>query len=331
MTSTQEAPDAAPAPRELTFTEYETLRRAGKPVPKDGVASAPAAKADEQKHKSKESDPEETEEEEESDDAEAEGEESDDSEQEAKTDAKDAEKPKKKGGFQRRIDKLSARSAAAEQRALAAEAELARLRSGEPSKAKQVEQPKATDEAGKPKADDFETYAEYTEALTDWKLEQRERARTEAEAKTQFEREQQAVLKAHAERVKSFTEKTTDFMEQLENVDDIPFSAAFQKEIVTSENGPELMYALAQDRAEYERLQKLGPTALARELGKFEAKLALSKSSEAKKPEPKKITQAPKPPTPVGKSPGKVEKSISDPDLSFSDYERLRRAQMRRK
>jgi hypothetical protein len=322
----------AAVPKEPSFPEYVAARRAGKPV----VSEAPSASAEvpAAQKQSTESDTEETEAKDESEEAEADGDESKDDEQEAKDDAKDDAKDGKprKSGWQRRIDKLNARNSAAEQRALAAEAELARMRSGDSSKAKPVESPKATDDSSKPVPDSFETYAEYTEALTDWKIEQREKVAKAEATKSQLEAEQKNVVKAHAERVKSFMEKTTDFMEALENVDDIPYSAAFEKEIVTSETGPELMYALAKDRAEYERLQKLGPTAVARELGKLEATLAAAKTSEEKKPEPKKTTQAPKPPSPVGKSTASpVAKSLDDPSLSFSEYVRLRREHQKRK
>ena len=137
-------------------------------------------------------------------------------------------------------------------------------------------------------------------------------------------------MSAHRERVKSFADKTEDFMDVIEAVDDIPVSAALQEIIVSSENGPELMYELAKNREEYERIAKLSPLAVARELGKLEVKLAARASEQ--KAEPKKLTKAPQPIEPVGSGgAGKVRKSITDPDISQAEYERLRREQLKRR
>lgn len=287
----------------------------------DEKVSAPEAEATEQKDAS-ESDPEEAEVKE---DAEAEG---SDEETEAKEEAKD--KPKKKGGFQRRIDKLNARIAAREQELeYWRQQAISKKDADEPKPVKADSKPK--DASGKPDPDNFDTHAEYVEALTDWKTEQK---LIEREAKAQrkaLETEQQKLIRAHTERVKSFAEKTEDFVDVLSEVDDIPVSAAVQELIVSSDNGPELMYELAKNREEYKRICSLSPLAAARELVKLETRV-LGKTSEEKKTETKKITTAPRPLAPVGKSTaGAIAKSIDDPGISQAEYERLRREQIKRR
>jgi hypothetical protein len=309
---------------EPTFAEYEAARRSGKSIEQAAQSKSAPAEKPEQK-KSKDSDTLENEEEAEVKDASADedGEESDESKDEAK------DKPRKKGGFQRRIDKLNSAKADAQREAeywkrLALEKQGA----GEPKPAAKVET-KASQE-GKPDPDKFETHIEYVEALADWKIEQREKVREQESAKAKLLSEHQQALKAHSERVQSFAEKMEDFQDVLESVDDVPVSPAVQELIVSSENGPELMYELAKNRAEFERINKLSPLAAARELGRLESKLG-AQSSAKEKPEPKKLTNAPKPLEPVGSGKGAVRKSISDPDISFAEYEQRRREQMRRR
>lgn len=281
--------------------------------------SAPAEKSEQKE--SPESDTEEKE---------SDGEEKDESEDDAdeeSVEAKDAkeDKPKKKGGFQRRIDKLNSRYTAAQ-----AEIEhwkkQALKGAGETKADEAVDKPKAAATGdGKPDPDTFDTHAEYVEALTDWKVKQEFSGREQQAAKAKLEDDKKTALKAHYDRVNAFKAKTPDYDDAVEAVDDVPVSPTIGELIVSSENGPELIYELAKNREEFERINKLGPLAMAREIGRLEARLA--NGSDDKKSEPKKLTNAPKPINPVGSKGGHVEKSIYDPSLSQREYEKLRAKQ----
>lgn len=303
------------ADQDLSFSEYEKLRR-GESVVREQPKSAPEQKkAQEQKDHV------------ESDTAKAEDEVVDQENDDDHDEGEERAKPKKKGGFQRRIDKLNARAAESERRSQALEQELAQLKGAGAGKV-----PTETkSQEGKPSPDNFETHAEYVDALTDWKIEQKEIARKQEAEKSKLEIEHKAKLKTHYDRVNAFAEKVKDFKEKLEEVDDVMLPSAFQEVIFSSDNGPELLYELAKNRSELERIAKLPPLACARELGRLESKLP-GLSSEEKKQEQKKITKAPKPIDPVGKNAkGVVAKSIDDPDLTFSEYEKLRREQLKRR
>lgn len=282
---------------------------------KKEVTSAPEAEQAAEQKESPESDTEETE-------AKAETEsESEDEDSDEETEAKDSDqdKPKKKSGSQRR-----------KERAERAEAEVDRLRrmvenmalkgAGE-SNTPKVESPKASDPAGKPNPDSYDTHTEYVEALTDWKLEQRDNAKKIEAHKSQLQIQQETILKAHNERITAFKEKTADFDEAIEEVGDAPVSPTVQELIYTSENGPALMYALAKNKAEFERINKLTPLAAARAMGIIEA--GLSASSETKTVT-KKQTKAPAPLTPVGSKGSAVVKTLYDEDLSQREFEALR-------
>lgn len=282
--------------------------------------AAPAAKAAEQKDAS-ESAPEETEEtESESDESAALA--SDDAESK---DEPEADKPKKKGGFQRRIDKLNSQKAEAQKEAEFWRNQALKGKESDESKAPIVEKPKASE--GKPVPDNFDTHTEYVEALTDWKTEQKFKDRETEQRKMQLQRDQETLVKSHFDRVATFKEKISDYQEVVEGVDDIAVSPTIEDMLISSENGPALIYELAKNREEYERINKLPPLAAARELGRLEARIA---SQSPDKKEPKKTTNAPKPIDPVGsRGASKLSKSIFDPGISQRDYEKVRREQMK--
>jgi hypothetical protein len=305
----------------MSITVTSTTEKAETPVDVVETKSAPVAEKAAELETASESDTEEKEAESEESEVDA-----DDESVEAKDAESDGDKPKKKSGSQRR-----------KERAERAEAEVTRLQrlveemalkgaGSEPKPVKAETKPVTLE--GKPNPDNFETHAEYVEALTDWKTDQKFKARDDEAMKAKAATDHEQLIKAHRDRVDAFKGKTPDYEETIEAVGDMPMSLTLQEILVTSENGPELIYELAKDPKEFERVARLGPVAVAIEIGKLLGKVTAAASPE-KKPEPKKLTNAPKPIEPVGGSKAKVAKSISDPSLSQAEYERIRREQMR--
>jgi len=238
--------------------------------------------------------------------------------------------PKRKGGYQKRIDKLTREKHELAARVSELEARLA-------GNAPAGEKASGTDTAaakpdsspeGKPKPEDFETYEEFSEALTEWKLEQRERQKLEAERQREAERRRQEALAAWQNRQEEARRAHPDYDEVLSDADDVPLPGAMQAAILESERGPEIAYFLAKNRSEAKRIAGLAsPIAIAREIGRIEASLA-----SAPKPKPN-LTRAPKPITPVKPGTGAPAKSIYDPSLAgdYNAWERARNAQLKRK
>jgi chromosome segregation ATPase len=308
----------------ISFADYQKLRREGVTTLDAQAPSAPSESAQIEQKKSSKSDTEETEA-----NTEAEGEEDDESD---KPDAEKGEKPKKKGGWQRRIEKLVGQREEERRQRQALEARLAQLEARAGGEKSQVAKPSTEAAAGKPDPATFETHAEYVEALADWKYEQRSSADKANAERARLISEQETLQKTYLDRLKSFTETHDDFQDVLDDVSDIPVPAHVQGLLMQSEHGPELVYELGKNRAELERIAKLSPTSAALAIGRLEAKIeARVSASEEKKPETKKVTQAPKPIEPVGKGTSAVAKSIDDPNLSFPDYVKLRREQTRRR
>ncbi len=253
---------------------------------------------------------------------------SDTSENEDESSKEESEKetkPKKQGGFQRRINKLNSKLSAKDQEIEYWRQEALKAKSS-PNDQPQDRKQKQVSLTDKPTADDFESHEEYIEALTDWKLERKLVDRDLRQKQEQIKSEVQKKTQSHIERVKSFVESHDDFSDLMEEVDDIKVPVAVQEIIIESENGPELMYELAKNRKEFERICSLSPLSAAKALGKFESRL---NSSDDQKNKLNKISKAPHPPTPIrSKSASTMKKSIYDSDLSQAEYEALRRKQL---
>lgn len=252
----------------------------------------------------------------------SESDDSEESDQEEEQESK-AEKPKRGNGFKKRIDKLRAQNSAKDQ-----EIEYWRQKALSEQKPEKADDAiKSTAPEGKPKADDFETHEDYIEAVADWKAEQKLAAYEAKQRENQVKTEHEKRVSTHAERVEAFKEKHEDFDDVLADVADVRVSLAVQELILESDNGPELMYALAKEPEELERICKLSPLQAAREMGKFESRLTKSGS-----PKEIKTTKAPKPVNPVGGGgSGGAKKSIYDPGISQQEYEALRREQMKKR
>lgn len=316
--STESSSSASQDLSELPFNEYEAARKAGTSGSVEVEKSATDLKSDQ--NESSESDTEENDSEEQLDEAE---------EKELDSDSKDLDdKPKKKSGFQRRIDKLNAAKAKVQQEADFWR-EQALKGAGEPkTESKKADSTPATAE-GEPNPENYDTHSEFVRDLTRWEIKQAEKIRDQEAEQSRLKSEREKAAKTLRDGIKSFKETHDDFDDVVESVDDVLMSPVIQQAILSSDNGPELMYELAKNRAEYERINSLEPVAAARAIGRLEAKL--SAESTEKRSEPVKTTKAPKPLAPVGKGSGLVTKSLNDPSISFEEYERLRMQQLKSK
>lgn len=250
-----------------------------------------------------------------------ENEETEETEEELEAKAKEASKPKKKGGFQKRIDKLNTRLSAAEQQT---EYWRQQALSAKPAPEAKVEA--KPDLSKRPKADDFKTADEYQEALTDWKVDQRLAKKDQEERDTKIKTEFQSRIQKHNDRITALKSTKEDWGDIEDTFKIVPLSLTVQEAILDSDESAALVYELGKDRAELERICKLGAVAAAKAIGKIEAKL----SKPSNPPEKKETkTAAPKPITPVrtkGASSVKGYKAT----MSQKEYESWRNEQLKR-
>lgn len=247
---------------------------------------------------------------------------SDDHDEDSKEE--DGEKnQKRKPGIEKKISKLTRRVSEKEQ-------EIERLRQ-ENDALRRVTKPaeealkpevKLSDE---PKAEDFDTHADYIKAVAKWTLKTEAQA---AESKKQAEAsasEYKKLQEAHISRLQEFVKTQTDFDEviadYLADHGDMKFSDTLEEAILTSDLGPAIVYELARNPDELKRINSLGVVQAGKEIGKLEAKLA--KAQESSKTVETKITKAPPPLKPVGSAKsGALIKSIDE--MSFQEYKKAR-------
>lgn len=231
-------------------------------------------------------------------------------------------KPKKKGGFQKRIDKLNGKLSATEQ-----EKEYWRQEALRAQQKAQTQEttPVKVEANNRPKQSDYATHDEYIDALTDWKVDNKLSAEREKQKVDAVKNEVQAKFNQHYDRVDAF-KKTHDDFEELVGTT-VVYPPAIQEAILLSDIGPDIMYELGKNPTEYARIKSLSPVLAAKEIGKIEVRLA--------KPAPKTTVKKPKTSTPVTpvRTRGAVNaKSIYDADkLSQRDYDRMRDEQLKQK
>jgi hypothetical protein len=228
-------------------------------------------------------------------------------------------KEKKKGGYQRRIDRLT------EERAQLA-AEVERLKGGTAGgdAGGKPEEPKA-----RPAVENFDTYDEYVEALTDWQAERKLSARITEERerveKAAAETAERAKYTQFADRAKVAAEKYPDF-EAVAYSDEVPVSATMRECILSSDVGAELAYYLGKNPAEAERIAGLEGLAAARAMGRIEARIEAEAAGKptAEKQKPK-LPGAPAPITPLAPS-SRKDFNILDEETAgdFAAWEKQR-------
>ena len=218
---------------------------------------------------------------------------------------------------QKRIDRLTWEANEAKRKAEELEAKL---------RERQERQPDPL--AARPKMEDFQDYEAYLEALADWKAEEkaqrlRDELKAESEktrAKTEADRRMEA-FRAAESKVRATVQ---DYDEAIQDAQDTPMTQVMFDVILESEVGPNILYYLAKNPDEAERIAHLSPARQAAEIGKLEDKLA----QQLKDPQKPKASNAPPPVNPVRARGSASTPRLDDPNLSMEEYSRLRRKQL---
>lgn len=211
-----------------------------------------------------------------------------------------ASKPKKKG-VQERIDELTRQRHDRERELEAARQE------ADYWKAQVIQKPKVEAQAptGKPTVEQYESYEDYLEALSDYKVSEKLQATQQQMATAN----QQAQL---AERQKAFHAKAEkldipDFVDVVYNPD-LLLSQDMVDIAFDSEKGPEILYYLGKNPAEAARIAQMDKARAGYEIGRLEAALQL--------PPAKNVTSAPPPIKPIsgGGEPPQMDQEKMTPE-----------------
>jgi len=245
------------------------------------------------------------------------------------------EKPKGKGGFQKKIDRLIKEAALERERADKAEQRAKELESKN-GKSEET----AVDPNAKPNQDNYKTFDEYLEALTDWKVEQKLRADAEAAEREAEVEQAKESWETYEGRINAAREKYDDYDETVDiktpwNLEhpsklEIASSEAFRVAVVEDENAAEILYHYGKHPDELMALGALSPAQVVKAIARLSDKLGPvveAKEETEEKPEekPEKIVSKAAPPIrPVGT--GSTKSTIPLDKMSMADYNKARDA-----
>lgn len=232
------------------------------------------------------------------------------------------EKPKAKGGFQARIDRLIKQNATLE-------AALETERSRKPAAEKEV----VPEVKGRPvKADFAGREDEYIEALVDWTAEQKIAKAKQDEARAAEAAQQKETFDAYNRKVAEAKAVHEDFVEVVGQ--DIVIPIPVQLAVIDMDNGPEVAYFLGSNPELCEELMKMKTSKAVAEVWKISEKLGESEGEEEEEAEEKPAAKAkieekpgrkaPEPIRPVGN--GKTRSSVPLNEMSMADYKKARQA-----
>ena len=243
---------------------------------------------------------------------------------------------------EKRISKLTAKNHAAEERAERAERELSELKKAQTGPTP-TPPPQAEPQVGKPIAptepdpDNFQgTFEElqaaqkkfrkdildYTEKLTDWKIEQRDAIKRAKDAETAYAAEAQKIGQTWEQRKAKLAESKPEIEEAIEEVG-VVITPAIGQMVMANEKGPEIVLYIHEHPEIKTQLQSVmgNPIQAAAIIGRVEAQLVSTKVPEPK-PAPKPL---PKPPVVVGHpaTPAAVDLQTAEFSQAKKEYERL--------
>ena len=207
-------------------------------------------------------------------------------------------------GVKKRIDKITRQKYEAVAEANRLKAELEQMRAQLAPKQKE------------PDISDFDTFDDYTEALAEYKFNQKAQAQQQQASQQQ---QAQKVAQDWQSKVEKVRAVAPDFDEAFANVAEITFAQSTLDAVAGHEKGAEIAYLLGKDPVKAYQIASLPPIQQLMAIGEIAAKTNLTR--------PKTVTNAPPPVKPVsGKS------SIVDPNsLSMKEWVAYRNKQLRQK
>ena len=177
-----------------------------------------------------------------------------------------------------------------------------------------TEAPKAPNSLNYDSDDDYQKAMDvWLDQATDRKLSQKEKQAEEKRVQVQ----QQEVFQTWESKQSDFADKYEDYYD-VAHAEDLPISKDMVEALTSSDKGPEILYHLGRNPQEAARICQLPPIAAAREIGKIEAKIALTP--------PKKTTNAP---PPINTLSGAGTGAVIDQDsMTTNDWMEARRKQL---
>ena len=185
------------------------------------------------------------------------------------------------------------------------------------------------DELGEePKPEMFNDMFEYARALAEYTADKKLMERDKEEQARQAKVQQEAKFQAWADRVNAAKNELPDFDDMVQS-SDVRVSDPVRDAIIESENGPKILYWLAENTDFAKKLADMSVVSAVREIGKIEARF-----EKAKDPEPKPVVGKSKAPAPINPLRGAVNTvdANMDADGNFhGTYQQWKAARSSRK
>lgn len=194
------------------------------------------------------------------------------------TEAEQSSRRSRRGGFQKKIERLAAENAALR-------AALVNNTGSQPEP--KVESVSASQ--GKPTPENFVTYEDYVEALTDWKVEERLQKRDSAT-------KQETLRESYDRQIAEAQKAYPDFDEAIAEYDFHLMPRHAQEALLHSEMGAHIAYHIANNPNIGDELSRMTPVQAAMRIGELGLQL---KSQSSKGKAAVKVTKAPPPITPL--------------------------------
>jgi hypothetical protein len=239
-------------------------------------------------------------------------------------DEDEAVRPGRGGSRQRKIDRLTRENELLKQ-------QLTAVNQQKPAQAPPQAEPPNPAKLGKPKLHDFATLEQYQEALTDWKLDQREAQKRAEAAQAEARTAEEKLQTEWNSRQQSARSTHSDYDEVIQSVSapNGPGVLAARQAMLEDDAGAEILYHLATHPEELQRIAALQPVAAIREIGRLSATLTPSSAAGKDKP---KVSGAPKPPPPLSRPSGQgIRNDVHDEKLAtdYKAWSRVREAQLK--
>lgn len=232
---------------------------------------------------------------------------------------------RKRGGFQKKISRLEAENAELAKR-------LANIEQSGQKKDDTASQKKSEDAPPeRPDPKDFKDYEAYSEALTDWKVDQRlrqeeEKRQTEAK-KSEFKKQQETKVERYEEGIEAARELHDDFDDVIEEYDG-PLTIGMQQALLDSDMGPQVAYYIAQNPKVGEKMASMTIIQLNKEVARIEARLEAKSSKGSEDEDAAASRKTSKAPPPIDPAKGSSKSKKSSDDQSYEEY--LKERQKRR-
>jgi hypothetical protein len=160
------------------------------------------------------------------------------------------------------------------------------------------------DELGQePKPEQFSDMYEYAKALAEYTADKKLMERDNQEKARKAAAEQEARFKTWADRVNAAKTNLPDFDDMVQS-SDVRVSDPVRDAIIESENGPQILYYLAENSEFAKKLADMSVVSAVREIGKIEARF--EKGAKASEPEAKPVVGKSKAPAPINPLRGAV-------------------------